>query len=77
MIEAAKPAAPVASVLERMEETAARVERRKSDAKASGDSVVPRRRSSDWAKDADESAHAKTSESKTDDAPVAAGGGRT
>lgn len=77
VIEAAKPAAPAASVLERMEETAARVERRKSDAKASGDSVVPRRRSSDWSKDSDEAADSKTSESKSDDAPVAAGGGRT
>ena len=77
VIEAAKPATPVASVLERMEETAARVERRKSDAKASGDSVVPRRRSSDWAKDSDDTADSKTSESKSDDTPVAAEGGRS
>ena len=77
VIEAAKPTVPVASVLERMEETAARVERRKSDAKANSDSVVPRRRSSDWTKESDEAADTKASESKTDDAPVAAEGGRS
>ena len=63
VIEPAKTAAPVESVLERMEETAARVERRKSETKATGDRIVPRRRATDWAKEADKAAEAKDAES--------------
>lgn len=79
IIEAAKPAAPVESVLERMEETAARVERRKTDNRSSGpESIVPRRRSSDWSKDNDKdvTAEAKDADSKSDDEPKAAKGGQ-
>ncbi|MEM9054484.1 MAG: hypothetical protein AAGB16_04085, partial [Pseudomonadota bacterium] len=71
VIEAKKPDVPVETALERMEETAARVERRKSDSRPSGqDGVVPRRRASDWAKEASKSAEA------SDDLPKAAEGGR-
>ncbi len=62
---------PVQSALERMEETAARVERRKSDTpSASRSGVVPRRRTSDW------SSKTQDTSEKTDDAPKAAEGGR-
>jgi hypothetical protein len=76
VIEAAKPAVPVESALERMEETAARVERRKSETQASSERIVPRRRATDWAKDVDEPSNAKDSESKTVTDPVAAEAGR-
>jgi len=78
IIEAAKPVAPVESVLERMEESAARVERRKTDNRASGpESVVSRRRSSDWSKDAESDLKTETKEvdSKSEDEPKAAKGG--
>lgn len=74
VIETAKPAAPVESVLERMEETAARVERRKSDSKvADSDSVVPRRRASDWAKEADRKDGTVSSSKSDEDVKVAEG----
>lgn len=76
VIEAAKPAAPVESVLERMEETVARVERRKSETQANGERVVPRRRASDWAKDVDEAPKEKDNESKTATEVIAAEAGR-
>jgi len=51
IIETHKPEAPVESALERMEETAARVERRKNTSRdRRPDGLVPRRRSSDWVK---------------------------
>lgn len=74
VIETATPVAPVESVLERMEETAARVERRKSDSKPSGtDSVVPRRRATDWAKDADRKADEKAESEADEDVKIAEG----
>ncbi len=79
VIEAVKSAAPVESVLERMEETAARVERRKSDSKSSTtDGIVPRRRSSDWTKDKESEAKSETKETdtKSEETPKAAEGGR-
>ena len=60
-----------------MEETAAKVERRKTEAQASGERVVPRRRATDWAKAAGEAAEAKATGSKRSDEPVAAEAGRT
>ena len=52
VIESAEEAEKVSSVLERMEETAARVERRKSDSRdTSDDEIVHRRRASDWVKE--------------------------
>ena len=76
VIEAKKTAAPVESALERMEETAARVERRKSESQASGERIVPRRRSTDWVKEANDKTELKETGSKAADDPVAAEGGR-
>ena len=80
VIETSKPEAPVAEVLERMEETAARVERRKSDHRRSSsdrsdrsgrpDRIVPRRRASDWVKSTVDAAES------LQDAPVSAEGGK-
>lgn len=51
VIESAEASEKVGSVLDRMEETAARVERRKSDNRdTSDDEIVRRRRASDWVK---------------------------
>lgn len=76
VIEVAKPTAPVESALERMEETAAKVERRKTETQTSGERVVPRRRATDWAKDIDETSSVKDTESKTATDAVAAEAGR-
>ncbi|MEL6692219.1 MAG: hypothetical protein AAFQ12_04200 [Pseudomonadota bacterium] len=52
VIESADAQEKVGSALDRMEETAARVERRKSDGRdTSDDEIVRRRRASDWVKD--------------------------
>ncbi|MEL6857374.1 MAG: hypothetical protein AAFO74_03240 [Pseudomonadota bacterium] len=61
---------PVQSALERMEETAARVERRKTDTSSSRTGIVPRRRTSDWSSTGQETSD------KADDALKAAEGGR-
>ena len=56
IIESAEASEKVGSVLDRMEETAARVERRKSDNRdTSDDEIVRRRRASDWVKKPEES----------------------
>ncbi len=71
VIEAVQPEPKVETALERMEETAARVERRKADGRPdSRDGVVPRRRASDWIKDTTKAAE------QSDDLPKAAEGGR-
>lgn len=71
VIEPQTAAAPVESVLERMEETAARVERRKTvSSERRSDGVVPRRRSSDWVKSTVDAA------SVAEDAPIAVEGGK-
>ena len=71
IIETHTPTAPVKSVLERMEETAARVERRKNTSRdRRPDGVVPRRRSSDWVKSTVDAAGA------FEDAPKTAEGGK-
>lgn len=75
IIEAAAPA-PVESALVRMEETAARVERRKSGSESStSDSVVPRRRATDWAKDKETKPESKD-DAHSDDALKVAESGR-
>ena len=52
VIESAEAAEKVESVLDRMEETAARVDRRKSDSRdTTDDEIVRRRRASDWVKE--------------------------
>ncbi len=51
VIESAEATEKVSSALDRMEETAARVDRRKSDSRdTSDDEIVHRRRASDWVK---------------------------
>lgn len=68
---------PVESVLERMEETAARVERRKSS-RNSGDTdrVVPRRRATDWAEDKKVEDKTEASDTDTEDLPKLAEAGK-
>lgn len=71
IIETRKPETPVEDVLGRMEETAARVERRKNDHRRSGsDAIVPRRRASDWVRSTVDAADA------LDEAPISAEGGQ-
>ncbi len=71
IIETETVAEPVKTVLERMEETAARVERRKTSSRERrSDGVVPRRRSSDWVKSTVDAASA------AEEAPIAAEGGK-
>ncbi|MEL6861862.1 MAG: hypothetical protein AAGL11_08490 [Pseudomonadota bacterium] len=78
VIEAKKPETPVESALERMEETAARVDRRKSseDKDASKDGLVPRRRASDWVKKTVDASDSDLSEDTADEDTKIAKGGR-